>query len=363
MNQDQSQDQSQDQTEDQFDNRDASLDTSLIDTPSSDEESLIDAPPPQSQGEKIIKRMGWIGFALICFIFFTLIKLPDDRLKNYIDGTLNSVLAQRGIAISSTDSHMSYLFGISYVMKGVTLMGPPPSPPIHIQKVEISPSLLSLLVGKFGGSLFIQDGEGSLNSSFSMKGSKISASGKLKKFDIGKAGLLTLAADIQASAVLDGNFSISGDFSVPSSLDGSTAIHLSQVIIDPQTIAGFSIPRLSISEGIIDLTFDQGKATIKTFQLGKTGNPADDLKGTLTGDATLAKQWESSTLNLKSRFSLSENVLKAFVILDVILGGGKQPDGSYAFSLIGPIEAPIPMPISAGMPDTNAPVPTPSGTP
>ena len=349
-------------TENQFEEIKPSLDTSLLNAPST-EESLIESPPPQTRGQKILRRTLWTFFTLFCFLLFTLMKLPEDRIKNYIDGSLNLILKPRGISISSSDSHLSYLFGISYVMKDVTLVIPPPAVPIHIEKIEVSPSILPLLLGKLGGTLHIEQGSGSMKGSFSIKNTQISTSGKFKKFDIGKSGLLAIAAEIQGSAVLDGELDLSGDFSVPQSIEGNTRLHLSHIVLEPQSISGFSIPRLNISEGTFDLNIAKGKALIKTLQLGKTGGTPDDLRGTLTGDITLAKQWESSLLNLKSHFSLSETMLKSFMILDLILSAGKQPDGSFAFSLTGPLDGPFPSPLTGG--ETPAPTPTasPSGSP
>jgi hypothetical protein len=111
---------------------------------------------------------------------------------------------------------------------------------------------------------------------------------------------------------------------------------------------GFNIPKIAVSESVADVTFGKGKATLKTVRIGKTGNTAEDLRGTVTGDLLLAKSWDSSTLNLKIRFSLAESILKSFMLLDAILGAGKQPDGSYAFNLTGPLSAPMPIPIPPG---------------
>jgi hypothetical protein len=98
----------------------------------------------------------------------------------------------------------------------------------------------------------------------------------------------------------------------------------------------------------MDVEIDKAKVTIKTFQLGKASNTTDDVHATVSGDLTLGKQWESSNLNAKATFSVSDNVKKAFVLLDALLGSAKQPDGSYAYSLTGPISAINPLPLGGG---------------
>ena len=121
-------------------------------------------------------------------------------------------------------------------------------------------------------------------------------------------------------------------------------------MIDPQTIVGFAIPQLAISEGLIDVGFDKAKAVDpQRFTLGKPGATTDDLHGTITGDASLSRTWPASNLNVRADFGVSQNVLHAFVLLDALLGAGKQPDGSYSFKLNGPFNALNPTPIAPGV--------------
>lgn len=300
-----------------------------------------------SKAKRIMTAVGWTFLGLFCLIFFTLLKLPEDRLKNYIDGSISAVLAPRGISLTSTDSSLSFIFGLSYTMKDVTLNFPPPAAPAHIDRLQVSPSILPLIIGRMGGAFKIKNGDGTLNGSFSMKKTNFSFSFRAKKFDLGKVGALPLAAKIQGSMILDGTGSLSGDMMSPVTLDGGTEIKLSKIVIDPQMVMGFSVPRLNVSEGTIDVAFDKAKAAIKTFRFGKQGNPSDDIQATITGDITLGKTWDASQLNVKTHFSLSPSILKAFSLLDAILGMGKQADESYAFNLNGPLLSPMPTPIGA----------------
>lgn len=319
---------------------------------SSDSSNLIEAPAEISRSKRILIQCGWIGFAIFSLIFFTIAKLPDDRVKGYIDGNISNFLAPRGISYTSQESSLSILFGLAYTLKGVTLNLPPPYPAGHLDQIKVSPSLLSLLLGRVAVNFELYDKAsegGSLtgSASFSKNGTSFSTTYKAKKFDLGKTGILPALTSLQILCVLDGNGSVSGNLSDPHSLEGNLSLQLGKVSLEPQSISGFSIPKVNISDGVAEVVFDKGKATVKSFRLGKPGNPADDIQGTLAGDLALGKQWESSTLNMKARFSISENLMKSFVLLDAILGGGKQPDGSYAFSLTGPLMAPVPAPLSS----------------
>ena len=300
--------------------------------------------------KKILTRAGWTALALFSLTLFTLFKLPDDRIKDLIESNLKPVLRQNGITYTAADSSLSYLFGPSYILKDVRLTFLPTRPTDttstgHIDKLVVSPSLFSFLMGRTAGSFLIESEEGSLSGSFSSKPTKQSFSVRAKKFNLGKIGAIPPLLGIQGAAVLDGSASVAGDFAVPSSLEGDVDLQLSKAAISAQFISGFSIPPINLSEAVFRFSFASGKATVKTLSLGKPGNPAQDLQGIITGDAVLGKDWYAGNLNLKATFSISETLKKSFILIDAILGQGKQADGSYAYQLTGPIAAPVPNPI------------------
>jgi type II secretion system protein N len=302
-----------------------------------------------SRKVRILKNIGWTGFGIFSLLLFTLLKLPEDRIKNYVQGMIASFLAPKGISFSAEKGYISVGWGISYVMKDVTLNFPPPDAPSHVDKISFTPSILPMILGYQGGSLWMYNGDGKLHASFSTKDTQISGTFSAKAMDLGKIGVLPLAAGIRGTAVVTGEGSVSGDFALPSTLTGDVDLNLSKVVIDQQSIMGFSVPRLAISEGKIELNSDKGKATVKTFRVGKPGS-ADDIQATGSGDVVLGRSWDSSTLNGKVNLKLSESVMKSFILIDALLGAGKQGDGSYSFQLNGPLTAPNPVPIAAGAP-------------
>lgn len=302
---------------------------------------------PDSRSTKILKNLAWTAFAIFLLVLFTILKLPDERIKAYVQGAIAAALAPKGISFTAEKGYISLGYGFSYVMKDVTLTFPPPQSPAHIEKISVSPSLLPMILGYQGGSLALYNGDGKLTASFSMKGPQMSLSFDAKQLDLGKLGILSLAGGIRGTGMLSGSGSFSGDTSVPSTLSGDVDVNLSKVVLDAQTIVFFNVPRVSISEGAIQLSADKGKATIKTLRLGKAGS-SDDIQGTGSGDIILGRNWDSSTLNAKVNVKLSDTLMKAFILIDSFLGPGKQGDGSYSLTLSGPVTSPNPVPVRAG---------------
>jgi type II secretion system protein N len=296
-----------------------------------------------------LKGASWFFFGLFCLIFFTVLKLPRGPIKASIHALIADGFATQGVSLTSTEEDLSFFLLPTFQMKKVTLSPPPPAEPAHIDQITLSPLFLPLLLGRWGTEIQIQDGKGNLKASVSNRKSFVSTSYRAENLELGRLGVFPIFLGIQGSSILDGNGSVSMDTQALNQTDGTVNLQFSKISIEPQTIAGFSIPKINLSEAILQAVIEQGKAKITTLRLGKSGGSGavgDDIHATLSGEITLGKTLEASTLNLKTKFSFSENFLKSFMLLDTLLGAGKQPDGSYAFSLTGPAMNPVPQPIT-----------------
>jgi len=327
-------------------------------------ETLSEPPPTPvvvTRGRKILGIVGWVVFGLACLIFFTLMKLPTERVKAYVDGAISSALADHDMSFSSGEADLSILFGVSYEMKDITIIPPAPARKIHIDRVKISPSILSYLFSLFNtysGHIVLENEGGSLGGKFSLnKTSDLSLSFEAKKLNIGKLGLITMLQQMQGTAIVSGKGEVEMNSSVASSLSGNVNLQVSGFNLDSQTLAGFNLPKIEISEAVLDASADRGKVSIKNLRLGKPteasrdSNQIDDIQGTITGAIGFSgPAWQNGLLDLKAQFSLSEKILKSFVLLDALLNAGKRPGGGYGFAINGTLSAPIPSPMPAGGP-------------
>jgi type II secretion system protein N len=300
---------------------------------------------PVSGMRKGMSVFGWVLTALVSLTIFTCIKLPEDKVKGLIQGNISALLATKGITFSAGQTSFGILLGPSYVMKDVTLNFPPPEPPAHIDKIEVSPLLSTLLTGKLGAKLSIENGGGKVFVSGAFRGTKVSGRLEANKMDIGKIGLLSVLADLSGSAVISGKGTFSTNTAAFNETDADIQLDLSKIVINQQAISGFSIPRLGISQGKFELEVHQGRGVLKRLQLGNPSSTTDDIKANLSGDLNFGKTLSSSTMNVRANFSLSQSILKSFSLLGAILGSAKQPDGSFSYHLSGPLLAPNPTPV------------------
>lgn len=321
----------------------------MSDTAETTQTGLLIQQPRMSRAQRALRTVGWSGFAIFCLIVFTVLKVPEHRLKNFIQGSIASALASKGVTFRAAESSISFIFGVTYEMKDVVLSPPPPQPAVRIDRIRVSPSLFSLLLGRMGGTVKLEQGDGDLKASFAVKNAadgsaEFSLSFQAKDINLTRLGALPIAAGVQGGMVMSGEGSVAGDLNVPSTLTGDVKLQLSRVVIEQQAIMGFSIPRVAIADGNAELALGQSKATIRAFRLGKPGG-ADDLNATLSGEVVLGNSWNTSNLNLKARFGLSQAAAKSFGFFLTLLDAGKQTDGSYAYNITGPMRMPTPTPI------------------
>lgn len=304
----------------------------------------LTAPARASRFSKGTRAAAWTALFLFALIVFTIAKLPSVRIKNFVQGSIASVLAQRGISFNAGQGYISLGFGISYVMKDVTLGLPPPDEPVKIDKITVSPSFSSLLFGRMGGDIDIRNGDGKLLISFAGRSNSMTGSFSASDFDLGKVGLFPMLASFKAGALLGGSGSFKGDPNNLADLSGDLDLDLKKIVIDQQNLMGFALPRIGVSEGKAQATASGGKLVIKSLTLGKKGSVTEDIAADVTGDVGLAKFVDSMALNLGAKFNVSQTVIKAFPLIDAFLGPGKQPDGTFAYKVTGTVGIPVAVP-------------------
>lgn len=298
------------------------------------------------------KSARWVGLApwailfLILLAIFTVFKFPEAKIKSLIQGQLNAALAPAGISLYPREASFSLLFGLRYTMLDVRVLMPKATSPIELDRIRVSPSFLSLLTGKMGGTLLIEKDSGEMEIDFSASKSSFAADVDVDNIDLRKLGLLPAMTGMSAGAIVSGNIQAQGEPSSLSGLNGSLALDIKKAAFDEQAVGSgmlsIRVPSVKISDIRLEAEIVKGELRIKKLQLGKPGSgPSgeDDLSGTVLGKANLGRNLGSSSLDLELKFALSEKLAKVPMI-SIALGGGKLPDGSFHYKLTGPVTFP-----------------------
>lgn len=303
------------------------------------------APLPEtvelsSGGSKIFRNIGLAFLFLLLLVVFTVLKLPQARVTGLMQGYLQIALDPYGIFISDRGRELSTLHGFRYTLDHPTLEFADQTR-VELDSIVVSPKFLSLLQGKMGVDAEVHQGPAIINLDASGRGDKINMKVDLTQADIGKFGLLSYAAGLKGSGTVSGTIQVSGTLSDPTTLNGAIDLKLKAIKLDEQNLMGFQIPSMNISDGVIKVDITAGKLLIKTMQLGKG---SDDLVLSMTGDIALNRYVNSSTLNLKTIFGISDRVRQNLALLDTIISGAKTSDGRYSYRITGTLGSPFPNP-------------------
>jgi type II secretion system protein N len=229
----------------------------------------------------IAGSLGWASLAVFFFILFTLIKMPDQKIKAYILGSINAGLSTMDLNLTAKESSLKLGFGIEYEIRAATLYTAS-GQSVAIDKLNFSPTLWQLFLGRLAARIETLGPAGNLVLSGSvpiwdlnaMDGLKIDFT--TKKLDAGKLGILTSLTGLTGSVLLDGSGAITGSPLNPSAFGGEIKFKLSQLVIDQQMLSAFQLPRLGVSESNADLKIEKGKITVRSFQVGSGKTSSDD---------------------------------------------------------------------------------------
>ncbi len=301
---------------------------------------------PAESGGGILRWLGFASLFISLLLVFTIMKIPQAKVQGWVVGTLNQQLAPAGLQLSADEGKIGFGLGVSYEMANVRLTKTANQKSLKFARLEVAPSILiPLLQGKVGATFRLEEGSGVIAGDLYKKGDDVEASIAIDGVNLGKMGILPFAAGVDGTADIRGTIEIAGNPAQVSSLAGKIDLAIAKLTIDGQKIAGFDIPRTSISDGIVNIGIGGGKATITTLRLGKPGG-TDDLNGTVTGDIKLNRSLDASELNLKAKFGFSERYRqeKTISLVDSLMGGFKAPDGNFSMAFQGPMYGAQPMP-------------------
>jgi type II secretion system protein N len=300
-------------------------------------EPADDTPPEKKSPLKIVGlSVLFVFIVLLCTVF----KLPQARVTSLLQGYVQIALDPYGIYVTDRGRELSTLHGFRYTLDHPTLEFADQTR-VELDDLVVTPNFLPLLNGRMGVNATLHQGPASIVLEGAGRGDKIDMKIDLDHVDLGKFGVFSYLANLKGSGLVTGSIALAGSLSDIPTLVGSVDLKIKNLKLDEQNLMGFQLPPLQVSDGSIVMSIQNGKLVIKTFQLGKA---RDDLILNLTGDITLNRFLNSSVLNLKTNFALSDRVKQSLALLESLLGSAKTADGKYAYRLTGTLASPMPIP-------------------
>jgi type II secretion system protein N len=305
-------------------------------TKAKDEES-----PKPSRTKKAL----FITAGFTAFLLFTLYHLPEQEIAEIATQRVNAALATAGFHSTVTAARMTLWTGLGYSLEGVTLDNAF-GQSANLDKIHLSPWYSSFFLLQPGAKVRLEKGDGSLGLKVAVKnGVPSRVQIQPDHFSLDQTGLLGLFLPIQfQGSFAGGEAAFDGNISEPATLNGNVNLQFENLLLPEQILLSVPAPRLAIGPGSLEGKVENGKLTISKFVLGES-KPSSDIQIQITGDIQISKFFSSSNANLKLQVSFpSENGKKLADSFDTFIAGAKRPDGSYAFTLQGPIGTSFPIP-------------------
>jgi len=301
---------------------------------------------PSSDAPAEVSRVRLFGKIIIFFsalFFFTMLKVPDVKVKGHLNSLIFKNAALQGYSLSAADSELSLGLGLSYALKDVTLgLKQSDTPPIRLDSIEISPSILSLLTGKVGATLQINKGKGSIEGFAGVRGSSLDIALDITEMNFSDSPLALFLGNIQIESVMSGKIRLNGPMDQPNQLSGDIDLKLGKIKLDAQTISSFPVPATKTSGGLFKIKIQNGVASIQNASLGTIGKKEDDIALKATGDITLKPRIESSTLKIDLQLGFAPQFLdqSELFLIQSFISAAKQSDSTYRYNLTGPLYSP-----------------------
>jgi type II secretion system protein N len=287
-----------------------------------------------------LRRIGIIVFGVVMFFFFLLIKLPEARIQNLLMAHIRIMMQNQGLLFNAEKIRMGVIFGLSLKMEGVEIKAADDDRQVlKIPYLKVSPHLLSLPFKTKKASIKAETMNGSIDGMLGASATGFVSDLDIDGIDVGATTLLRKFIPVDlASGKIDGTVKLDLNMADPSKSDGTVNLAIKKLAVPAQPVMGINLPALKVSQSKIQISIAQGAITIRAFEIGKDPK-TDDLILNVTGTGTLDRALERSRFTGKATFKLAPAIHQSIPILDALLGQAKQPDGSYAYRLNGPLIA------------------------
>lgn len=307
------------------------LDTNLLQSAKKPKEASPD--PVASRKKRVLKVVAYAGFFLCSLVFFTVIKIPDAAIANFL-------------LASAHQASPAYQFQADKI--GVRFF---PLPHLEAEKFAMEPRFPGSAVPVLFDELRVYPNPFILGASFSADAykAKITGSGSMGSFriesdsiDLAKVTPLTEMGLDFKGLVSQLYVQMSTSNRRLSTANGEIRLKGKNFVFDPSAFTsqvGMSIPPLSL--GDVDI---EGEATNGTFRISKCkiGGPTKDLEiqipsGTITFSDVMLNTKYDLTLHVKPSAE-SEKKIPAFAMVGAM--GHKRPDGFISIKVAGNLVGP-----------------------
>lgn len=280
---------------------------------------------------KWLARAGYAALAVFSFAYFIYLGFPFERV---LPRVLASVEKDANMKIEAATVRAGWFFSLVAtdvkIYTGVRRGGEEQQPTIRLDRVSISPKLLSLITGKRGAKIDAMLLGGRVRGTVMTSKTRNDVDLTVDGVQIAKVPTLSNFG-VNASGTVGGTVNLALDVE-----DGTKSTGKIDLKVNGPKIAESNLILFKIPETI----FDKGGAAVIDIKDGRAelvdvGLHGEDLDLAVEGEILLKKRLASSQWSAKSVIRASDEWKSKVAGFENIVGAGKQADGSYRYKIAG----------------------------
>lgn len=294
-----------------------------------------------SRRKEILKMLAYAGFFLWALVFFTMLKVPDSVVTNFLLNTLNQNTPYQWQA----ERISLGFFPLPHLRLDKLNLEPKfgVGVPIALDEVKIYPNPFSLIpIGgsaAFGGSFRAEAYKAVVKGSFS-SGANLSLRIDTDSVDLSKVTPIARSGVDLKGSIANLHFQITLPSQRLANADGELDLKGKNMVFDPGSLSlPMTLPILNLGDVAVQAQIQRGQVKIEKFKIGAAGKDLDVL---VNGTVNLADVTPNTRYDLHVQLKPSAAIKAAVPGIESMLGNFAtlKPDGYYAMRIQGTLSAP-----------------------
>jgi type II secretion system protein N len=291
----------------------------------------------------IVRRLLWPAGAFLVFLFFVVITFPYDLLARRIE--MEARRAGADVSIGSAGAGGLAAVRARDVRVRLNPPGGEPWPELRFDRAVVSPDLFALILRRTSFGFSLEGYGGSARGHIALSNDPRQPGISSFRIDATDLDLSALPLREMAGVAGAGKLKLKADLPalVPvETARGSLTMAVDGAALNGGTAAGFSLPKTALGHVDGSVTVDKGVARVE-----KTQARGGDIEADLEGSINLRPLLSLSQADLHVRFRPGDRWLNENAVIKGMIGliqNARQGDGSYVFTLTGPLSRLQPQP-------------------
>lgn len=282
-------------------------------------------------------------FTLAALGLSFLLTFPWETVGRRLEYEAVRALPGASIAIGETGPALP----LGIALGDITLRLPPPAPGktgpvLSVEKVRLKPMLFALLGGKPGATVDVRAFGGAVKGSVKKRSEGFALTLDAQNVQLDEGKLLQELAGVDIRGVLTAKAQLMLDAQGTIS-DGALEASIENALYAGGKVSGFTVPALDLGSPELNVSVQDGKATIHTLTIKSADVDASLEEGVLL----LRPQFAQSLIKGQARAKLSDGWLekaKLRSLIGLVPASIRKPDGTFEIALNGPLTKPATLP-------------------